>query len=1217
MRRLWVLLVTVSLSLVMATASGFWTTLSVAGGSGAALSSSVNQGSTPTATASGRSVTVSWSASTLANGLAVTGYEVKRYSSATQTLQTILTACTGTLTSTSCVESRVPTGQWVYSVTPLFGTNWRGPESVKSSAVTVASPTLTLSTTTVRPGTSVSGTAAGFLSAETLRYRLDSPTGTELTGTLAGAATPATIPGSGGGAVSITVPSGTSDGAHTLYAVASPSNDTAMVSIVVDGTPPPVPVLTGTPAATSGDSVTFTFTVAEATATAECRIDAEVFTACTSPIDYTGLSGGSHTFQVRAVDTVGNTSASRSYTWTVDVTLPTISIAFPSAAGQYNDTGFNAGCGTVSTGDVCGVADDDVAVTAVELSLRRLSTNLYWNGSSFSSLLEVFISATGTAEWSYGIAASALPEGDFTLRARARDWSILGLDYGYDSRTFTIDRTAPLTPTLTTVPSGTSGPSATFAFTNVETTAVFECRLDGGAWSSCVSPRSYSGLSHGSHTVNIRAVDVAGNASGSTTTTWTVDATAPTAAMTFPGAGGFNNAGWEAGCGTPVLGDLCGTAADVGSGLASVQVSLRRVGTNSYWNGSGFVAASETWLTATGTSSWSYLFAASSFPADGAYVVRWRAADLVGNTSIGSVSVSIDNAPPPTPQIVSAPPTPSGSTVQLAFTVDEAGVTTQCKLDTGAWAGCASPVVFSALGDGSHTVQLRAVDAAGNLSAVASYTWTVDTRIPSIAFTFPSATGVYNDVTYTAGCGTAAVGDVCGTAADPQGSLSAVALSLQRVSTSLYWNGTGFTSASEVFLPATGTSSWVFAMPATSFPAEGGYLVSARATSGSGLIAIETMTTTFDRTPPPAPAITSGPSGTTVGGDSFTFTGETGAGFDCRIDAGAWAGCTSPKSYSSLSDGVHTFDVRAVDGAGNAGPVTSRTWTVDATPPVVGPTFPGAGSVHNNTTWSTGCTGASDHVCGTATDAGGTVALVEVALRRASTGSYWSGSAFSSSTIVWSTASGTSSWVLPFAATNFPADGSYEIWTRATDNLGNVSAPSTRTFSIDRTGPSAAGIAAINNGTIVRRIETGDQLVLTYSEAIAPGSLIAGWDGTGSQNITIRQANNTNDLLTFYNSANTTRLPLGSVQTKRTDYVTAAVVWGATGTRSTITMSGSTLTLTFGTPDKPASVTTAAGPANMVWLPRAGVAAGVGVTDLVGNLGTSTNRAETDFDDDF
>ena len=1213
MRRVRVLLLVIGLSLTMATASGFWTVLSVVGGSGAAASSSVNQGSTPTATAVARAVTVSWAASTLTNGQAVTGYEVRRYTSGTLALQTVQTACTGTITATSCVESRVPAGQWAYSVTPLYGATWRGPESVKSSAVTVASPTLSLSATTVKPGTSVSGTAAGFLSAETLRYRLDSPTGTELTGTLAGGPTPATIPGSGGGAASITVPSGTSDGAHTLYAVASPSSDAAAAGIVVDGTPPPVPVLTGTPTLISGDSVSFTFTEAEATATVECRLDTDAFAACTSPVDYAGLNAGVHTFQARAVDTVGNVSAATSYTWTVNLTIPTIAIAFPSATGQYNDVGFDTGCGTPATGDVCGVADDDQAVTGVAVSLRRLSTGLYWNGSSFSSLLEVFVAANGTTDWSYGLLVSALPEGEFTLRGRASD----GVNLGYDSRTFTIDRTAPPTPTLTTQPPTTSAPSATFGFTNPEPTAVFECRLDGGAWSTCASPRTYTGLAHGPHTVSIRAVDVAGNASTGTSTTWTVDATAPTAAMTFPAAGSYNLATWEAGCGTPATGDLCGTAGDVGSGLATVALSILRVGTNSYWNGSGFAAASETWLTATGTTSWSYAFAGASFPTDGTYTVRWRATDLVGNATTGSVSLTIDTTPPPVPQIVSAPADPSGGTVQLDFTVAEAGAGTQCKLDAGAWVSCTPPVSYTGLGDGSHTFTVRSTDVAGNVSAAASHTWTVDTGIPSINVTFPSASRAYNDTTYAAGCGTPSVGDVCGTASDPQGNLAKVAVSIQRLSTGLFWSGSGFSSATEVFLAAAGTSSWSYAVPAASFPAEGGYLVSARATDAVGLTAIDTVVITFDRTPPPVPTITSGPSGTTMGGDAFAFTGEAAATFECRMDAGVWAVCTSPKSYSSLGDGSHTFGVRATDGAGNTGPVANRSWTVDATAPVVATTFPGAGSVHNNTTWTTGCSGATDDVCGTASDAGGTVALVEVAVLRVSTGLYWNGSGFTSSTVLWSAATGTSAWSQPFAAAAFPADGSYELLVRATDNVGNVSAPLTRTFAVDRTGPSAAAVAAINIGAIVRRIETGDQLVLTFSEPIAPGSLIVGWNGTGSQNITIRQANNTNDLLTFYNSANSTRLPLGSVQMKRNDYVSAAVVWGASGTRSTLTMSGSTLTLTFGTPDKPASVTTAAAAANMVWLPRAGVTAGTGVTDLVGNLGTSTNRAETDLDDDF
>ena len=51
------------------------------------------------------------------------------------------------------------------------------------------------------------------------------------------------------------------------------------------------------------------------------------------------------------------------------------------------------------------------------------------------------------------------------------------------------------------------------------------------------------------------------------------------------------------------------------------------------------------------------------------------------------------------------------------------------------------------------------------------------------------------------------------------------------------------------------------------------------------------------------------------------------------MDAGSWGSCSSPKSYSNLANGSHTFDVRATDAAGNtdASPA-SRTWTVNVTP---------------------------------------------------------------------------------------------------------------------------------------------------------------------------------------------------------------------------------------------------------------------------------------------
>ncbi len=82
---------------------------------------------------------------------------------------------------------------------------------------------------------------------------------------------------------------------------------------------------------------------------------------------------------------------------------------------------------------------------------------------------------------------------------------------------------------------------------------------------------------------------------------------------------------------------------------------------------------------------------------------------------------------------------------------------------------------------------------------------------------------------------------------------------------------------------------------------------------------------------PPETQIDSGPSGTAAsGGANFTFSSsETGSTFACRLDAGSWGNCSSPKAYSGLANGSHTFDVRATDAAGNTdGSPATRTWTV-------------------------------------------------------------------------------------------------------------------------------------------------------------------------------------------------------------------------------------------------------------------------------------------------
>jgi hypothetical protein len=94
-------------------------------------------------------------------------------------------------------------------------------------------------------------------------------------------------------------------------------------------------------------------------------------------------------------------------------------------------------------------------------------------------------------------------------------------------------------------------------------------------------------------------------------------------------------------------------------------------------------------------------------------------------------------------------------------------------------------------------------------------------------------------------------------------------------------------------------------------------------------------------TTPPETSIDSGPSGTVASSSaSFTFSSsEDGSTFACSLDGAAFSTCTSPRDYTGLANGSHTFQVQATDPAGNTDPMpASRTWTV-AVGPVTSLTF--------------------------------------------------------------------------------------------------------------------------------------------------------------------------------------------------------------------------------------------------------------------------------------
>jgi hypothetical protein len=105
---------------------------------------------------------------------------------------------------------------------------------------------------------------------------------------------------------------------------------------------------------------------------------------------------------------------------------------------------------------------------------------------------------------------------------------------------------------------------------------------------------------------------------------------------------------------------------------------------------------------------------------------------------------------------------------------------------------------------------------------------------------------------------------------------------------------------------------------------------------------------------PPETTVDSGPSGLTNDSTpTFTFSSnDQSSTFQCRVNGGSFASCSSPHTRSVLPDGDYTFEVRATDDAGRTDPTPAgRLFTIDTVPPtipnVIG-TTPGSPANDNN-----------------------------------------------------------------------------------------------------------------------------------------------------------------------------------------------------------------------------------------------------------------------------
>jgi chitinase len=186
-------------------------------------------------------------------------------------------------------------------------------------------------------------------------------------------------------------------------------------------------------------------------------------------------------------------------------------------------------------------------------------------------------------------------------------------------------------------------------------------------------------------------------------------------------------------------------------------------------------------------------------------------------------------------------------------------------------------------------------------------------------------------------------------------------------------------------------------------------------------------------------------------------------------------------------------------------------------------------------------------------------------------------------------------------------DGTYSARIVVTNGAGVKTTSSTFTVQADNTAPTGVDVQTGNGGATPGLLEPGDWLRLTWSEPIAPASVLAGWTGAAQA---VRVKVSAADQLDVYDATGTTRLGLVSTGVDLNlgaDFVTADADFDAT-----MAQSGNAITITLGALRSGTLAAVPAGAGTLTWTPSAAA------TDLAGNpaattLVTETGAADVDF----
>ncbi|MGH3145384.1 MAG: hypothetical protein ACRDTR_06230, partial [Rubrobacter sp.] len=306
----------------------------------------------------------------------------------------------------------------------------------------------------------------------------------------------------------------------------------------------------------------------------------------------------------------------------------------------------------------------------------------------------------------------------------------------------------------------------------------------------------------------------------------------------------------------------------------------------------------------------------------GPHVFEIRAVDDLGNVDESPASHNFTTqAVPARTTIESGPPAQTESTeATFTFSSDLAGAAFECSLDKNpvAFTACPADGKFTNVPYGNHELLVRAVGPGGPDPNPDEYSWESGHLTAPVTTISSGPTNTSGPEATTANTSATFVFDSTDQDATFQCKLDTAANFTPCTSPQVYENLTpGETHTFEV----QATKPNLLASPV---PVEWEWTI----------LDNEVPTTTLTD----QPAQNSNSSSAT-----FSFTGTDNAPaadlqFQCRLDSmdpAAFGSCSSPENYSSLGEGPHTFEVRAVDQAGNVDPTPeSYTWTVDTTAPV-------------------------------------------------------------------------------------------------------------------------------------------------------------------------------------------------------------------------------------------------------------------------------------------